>query len=128
MVADLRYGRFWLVFGWVSVTVAMILNLAPATIVEMPGWNDKVEHSLGYFLLTLWFCGIYPRKRFWVVMLAMFGMGIAVEILQGAMHLGRHADVRDLVADLGGIVPAVLLALTPMGHWPRWIEALIPRP
>jgi VanZ family protein len=105
----------------------MILSLMPMTAMEMPGWNDKVEHVLGYFLLTFWFCGIYPRRSYWKVGLAMLGMGLLVEILQGAMHLGRQADVRDLIADVIGIAPAILLSLTPLGRWPRWLEVLVAR-
>ena len=82
---------------------------------------------LGYFLLTFWFCGIYPRRSYWKVGLAMLGMGLLVEILQGAMHLGRQADVRDLIADVIGIAPAILLSLTPLGRWPRWLEVLVAR-
>ncbi|MGD9843327.1 MAG: VanZ family protein [Steroidobacteraceae bacterium] len=125
MLADLRYGRFWLVFGWVSVAAAMVLSLMPGS--DLPKWNDKLEHALGYFLLTFWFCGIYARRHHWLVGLAMLGMGALVEILQGIMHMGRQADVHDLVADIIGIAPALLLALTPLSHWPRWIEALIKR-
>ena len=35
------------------------------------------------------------------------GFGVAVEILQGVMGLGRHADPLDLVADLVGVSVAV---------------------
>ena len=127
MLNDLRFGRFWLVFGWISVAVAMYMSLAPLDELKLPNWNDKLEHAFGYFLLTFWFCGIYPRHHYWKVALAMLGMGVSVEILQGAMHVGRHADVYDLIADVIGIAPAVLLALTPLGRWPRWLEALVPR-
>ena len=127
MLSDLRYGRFWLVFGWVSVAAAMVLSLMPPAVVELPDWNDKLEHAAGYFLLTFWFCGIYPRHRYWAVGLAMLGMGILVEVLQGVMHMGRQADAKDLLADLIGIVPALLLSLTPLRYWPRWIEALVVR-
>ncbi len=128
MLPDLRYGRFWLFFGWVSVLVAMYLSLVPEDELQLlPAWNDKLEHAFGYFLLTFWFCGIYPRRQYWAVGMSMLGMGILVEILQGAMHLGRQADVHDLVADVIGILPAVLMALTPLGRWPRWVEAFIPR-
>jgi VanZ family protein len=127
MLPDLRYGRFWLIFGWVSVLAALYLSLAPITEMNLPAWNDKLEHAFGYFLLTFWFCGIYPRRQYWLVGLAMFGMGILVEVLQGAMQLGRQADVRDLIADTIGIVPAMLLSLTPLGRWPRWLEALVVR-
>ena len=127
MLQDLRFGRFWLVFGWVSVAAAMVLSLVPVTTVQLPDWNDKYEHAAGYFLLTFWFCSIYPLQRSWVVGLAMMGMGLLVEILQGLMQLGRQADAMDLVADAIGIVPALLLALTPLRRWPRWLEALVPR-
>lgn len=127
MLSDLRYARFWLVFGWVSVIVAFYYSLAPVNELKLPNWSDKTEHCLGYFLLTFWFCGIYPRRSYWKVGLAMLGMGILVEVLQYLMHMGRHADVMDVVADLAGIVPAVLLSLTPLGRWPRWLEAFLPR-
>jgi VanZ family protein len=126
MLSDLRFARFWLVFGWVSVIAAFYYSLAPVYALKLPDWNDKVEHCLGYFLLTFWFCGIYPRRSYWKVGLAMLGMGALVEILQGLMQVGRHADVMDLVADAIGIAPALLISLTPLGRWPRWIEALIP--
>lgn len=126
MVRDLRFGKFWWVFGWVSVAIALYLNLAPVTALELPDWNDKFEHCLGYFLLTFWFCSIYPRRQYWQVGMAMLGMGILVEVLQGAMQLGRHADLLDVGADIIGITPALLLALTPLSRWPYWLEALVP--
>lgn len=127
MLTELRFARFWLVFGWVSVVLAMYVSLMPVQSVSAPAWNDKLLHGLGYFLLTFWFCGIYPRSHYWKIGLAMLGMGLLVEVLQGAMQLGRHAELMDLVADIAGIVPAVLLALTPVGRWPRWIETLLVR-
>ncbi|MFT3807360.1 VanZ family protein [Arenimonas sp.] len=127
MLSGLRYGYFWWLFGWCAVAAALVLSLLPSSAPVLPHWNDKLQHALGYFLLTFWFCGIYPRQRYWLVALAMFGMGVLVEVLQGVMHLGRQAEWRDLLADAVGIVPAVLLALTPLGQWPRWIEALIRR-
>jgi VanZ family protein len=126
MLSDLRFARFWLVFGWISVIAAFYYSLAPVYDLKLPDWNDKTEHCVGYFLLTFWFCGIYPRRSYWKVGLAMLGMGALVEILQGLMRMGRHADVMDLVADAVGIAPALLLSLTPLGRWPRWIEAFIP--
>ncbi len=127
MLSDLRYGRFWLIFGWGSVLAALYLSLMPVNKLNLPDMNDKLQHAVGYFLLTFWFCGIYPRRQYWVVGLGMLGLGILVEVLQGAMNLGRQADMYDLIADLVGIVPALLLAMTPLGRWPRWLEALVVR-
>jgi hypothetical protein len=127
MNADLRFGRFWFVFGWVFVATAMVLSLIPSRTIPMPSWNDKFEHALGYLLLTLWFCGIYRRRSYGFVALWMLAMGILVELLQGMMHLGRKADIHDVYADILGIGIAVLLALTPLGRWPFWLEKLVPK-
>lgn len=127
MLQDLRFARFWLVFGWISVIAALIVCILPARMVEVPGVNDKFEHALGYVLLTLWFCGIYPRRKYWAIALGYLLFGILIELLQGAMNWGRHADIHDVYADAAGIAIGLIIALTPVGRWPKWIEALIPR-
>lgn len=123
MQTGLRYRRAWMVLGWVAVAIALALNLMPSEMTPELA-NDKFEHSSGYLALTLWFCGIYPRSRYWIVAASLLGMGILVEILQGAMHWGRHADVNDVVADAVGIGIGVVFALTIFADWPRRIEAL----
>ena len=127
MFNDLRFIRFWFVLGWVFVVAAMVLSLMPLQQVTMPSWNDKIEHAMGYFLLTLWFCGLYRRQRYWVVALWMLAMGVLVEILQGMMHLGRQAEIMDIYADILGIGIAIFLAITPLGRWPYWFEKLVPK-
>lgn len=127
MVTDLRYGRLWLVLGWIAVAAALCLSLMPSRMLEGDTLNDKFEHSAGFALLTLWFCGIYPRSRYWAIALSLLGMGIVIEILQGAMHWGRHEDIRDVWADAGGIVVGVVLSLTLLGNWAQRIEALVRR-
>lgn len=123
MSSGLRYQRMWTILGWIAVAVALVLNLMPGAVTpQMVG--DKYEHVIGYVLLTLWFCGIYPRSRYWVIAASLLGMGILVEILQGAMHWGRHADVNDVIADVTGIAIGLVLALTILAEWPRRVEAL----
>lgn len=123
MSDGLRYQRMWVVLGWVAVAVALVLNLMPGTAVPKIG-GDKYEHVAGYVLLTLWFCGLYPRSRYWIIAASLLGMGILVEILQGAMHWGRQAEVNDVIADIVGIVIGLVLALTIFAEWPRRVEAL----
>ena len=125
MQGDLRFSWMWLVLGWVFVIAAIALNLMPLQTISMPSWNDKFEHTLGYLLLTFWFCGIYQRNRYWLIASWMLGMGVLVEVLQGMMHLGRQADIYDVYADIVGISGALLLALTPLGRWPYWVEKLL---
>ncbi|MGE0113876.1 MAG: VanZ family protein [Steroidobacteraceae bacterium] len=127
MLQDLRYGRIWLVLGWIAVTIALILNLMPGYELHGINLNDKLEHVMGYVLLTLWFCGIYPRARYWAIALAFLGMGVLVEILQGVMHWGRTADIHDVYADMVGIGVGLTLAALGLYRWPRWIEAVFRR-
>ncbi len=126
MLRDLRFATWWLVGGWISIIAALTVCLLPPRYVEIPGANDKIEHITGFVLLTLWFCGIYPRSRYWLIALCYLLFGIFIELMQGAMHLGRNCDIHDVYADVAGIVIGVALALTPLDRWPRWIEAVIP--
>jgi len=126
MLRELRFPTLWLIAGWLAVIAALAVCLAPAKYVEVPNVNDKVEHAAGFALLVLWFTGIYPRSRYWLVASGFLLLGILIEILQGDMNWGRHSDVHDVYADAAGIVAGVLLALTPLARWPRWIESLIP--
>lgn len=127
VLPELRHGRFWVVFGWVAVVAALIVCTLPARYVEVPNVSDKVEHTLGYVLLTLWFCGIYPRRRYVWIVLGFVLFGAAIEVLQSAMNLGRHGDLNDMVADVAGIGIGLLLAFTPLGRWPHGIERFVDR-
>lgn len=124
---DLRFPRLWLIGGWIAVVAALIVCLVPGKYVEVANLNDKVEHAAGFGLLVLWFCGIYTQQRFWRIAIYFILFGALIELLQGAMSWGRHADIYDLCADAAGATTGVLIALSPIGNWPRWIEALIPK-
>ena len=127
MRSDLRCGRFWLVFGWLAVAAALVVNLMPARDLRAIHLNDKFEHIVGYTLLTLYFCGIYPRSRYWRIALAFAVMGVVVEVLQGAMHWGRSEDIRDFYADAVGIAVGLACALLGLRQWPRWLERTFSR-
>jgi glycopeptide antibiotics resistance protein len=51
-------------------------------------------------------------------------MGIVIEGLQGAMHLGRQADIHDVYANTIGILCGLTLALVWLGGWAMRVEAL----
>lgn len=125
MLLSLRHPRLWLVFGWILIVGAIIANLVPAH--ELPtlgGISDKTEHIVGYAVLALWFAGIYPRTRYPMIGVGLLVMGIVIEGLQGAMHLGRQADLTDVYANTIGIVCGLLLGLVWLGGWAMRVEAL----
>lgn len=129
MLLPLRFPRFWLTLGWVFVALALFFCLVPGGIPGTSRVNDKVMHITGYLALTIWFTGIYPRSRYAAIALSLLAMGILVEILQGVMHLGRQAELRDVYADAVGIAIGLAVAFAFPGGWARlvekWVEAWI---
>jgi VanZ family protein len=124
MLLPLRHPRFWLVLGWGFVALATLASLVPIQkLPTPPGLNDKLEHVVGYALLALWFAGIYPRSRYPWIAGSLLVMGLAIEWLQGAMHWGRSADFRDLIANITGIAVGLSLAWVALGGWAQRIEA-----
>jgi VanZ family protein len=129
MLLALRHPRLWLVSGWILIVVAVIVNIMPAH--DLPtfgGISDKAEHMVGYGVLALWFAGIYPRTRYPAIGVGLLAMGIVIEGLQSAMHLGRQADLRDVYANSIGIVGGLVLALIWLGGWAMRVEAWTKKP
>jgi VanZ family protein len=123
MLLPLRHPRFWLMLGWVFVVAATVASLVPVQRLPLPsGIDDKLEHVAGYGMLTLWFTGIYPRSRYVMIAIGLFLLGIAIEWAQGSMHLGRVADVRDVIANCVGIGAGLMLASVWLGGWAQRVE------
>jgi VanZ family protein len=117
-----RHPRLWLVSGWMLVVGCLYLSLVPASALPQTGVSDKVEHSLAYAVLALWFAGLYPRSRYGIIGIGLFAMGVAVEWAQGAMHMGRQSDYHDVIANTIGIVAGLGLALLWLGGWVERID------
>src|SRR5262245_22541472 len=125
MLLALRHPRLWLVSGWFLIVGATVASLVPSDkLPTMGGISDKTEHIVGYAVLALWFAGIYPRSRYPAIGVGLLVMGIVIEGLQGAMHLGRQADLMDVYANTIGIVSGLVLALIWLGGWAQRVEAL----
>ena len=123
MLLALRHPLVWLVIGWLLVALSVYASLIPPGSLPPAGVNDKVEHAVAYVLLTLWFTGIYPRSRYVVIAIGLFCLGLFIEWAQGAMSIGRQADVRDVIANSIGISVGVALALLWLGGWAQRLEA-----
>lgn len=121
-----RIVRRW----WPStLTLALVLWLTltpdPAPDVELPSWlgehADKIVHAIMFGGLTGAFIFDYKRRLpraprpldtgfTSALAIAMIVFSVFDEWLQGAMGLGRSADVWDIGADLLGIAVGLLLA------------------
>jgi VanZ family protein len=123
MLLALRHPRVWLVSGWILVVAATIASIVPAhELPKLATVSDKLDHIVGYGVLALWFAGIYPKSRYPMIGVALLVMGIVIEGLQGAMKLGRQADLQDVYANSIGIVCGLVLALAWLGGWAQRIE------
>jgi len=123
MLLALRHPRLWLVSGWILVILAIIASLVPSNdLPTLGGISDKWEHVVGYGVLTLWFAGIYPKSHYPLIGFGLLVMGIVIEGLQGAMHVGREADLRDVYANTLGVVCGLTLALAWLGGWAQRVE------
>lgn len=125
---SLRFPRLWLSLGWLAVLGAIVVCLMPIQkLPQPPNLSDKSEHFLAYLLLSTWFAGIYPRTRYWIIAIGLGVMGVLIELAQGSMSYGRHADVLDVIANCSGVLAGLLLCWVWLGGWAQWIEALFAR-
>jgi VanZ family protein len=85
---------------------------------------DKIEHVASYFLLMIWFAGLYSRRSYAVIALTLAALGAALEVVQGQLGY-RTFDLLDLLADVVGIGGAWLLAATLLEGWCYRVERFL---
>ena len=97
---------------------------------EAPAGSDKAVHLIAYAgLAFLWAFRVSASRHFrWkdagLIFLALAVFAAADELLQ--IPVGRHADVRDWVADCGGAVLGLLIFQGFYHVFPGWWELSIP--
>lgn len=122
MRLSLRHPKVWLGLGWMFIAGAVVASLVPVQQQPPTHMSDKLEHSLAYALLTVWFTGAYPRSSYARIGLAMLALGIGIEVAQGAMPFGRQMDFRDVIANSLGIIVGLVIAWIGLGGWAQRIE------
>lgn len=113
----LKYRSVWLAGGWLLVSLIVYLSLTPHPPEPLSFPNaDKLEHGFAYALLSLWFCQIYQQLRQRVVVIvALIGLGVVMEIMQGWSGY-RYFEYADMLANSLGALCGMLLARTPLGR------------
>ncbi|MDE6228943.1 MAG: hypothetical protein K2M40_04055 [Muribaculaceae bacterium] len=113
----LRLPR-WLLTAICSGLI-LYLTLVPKPLPDndIPFWEhtDKLVHAIMFgalyvcLALDLWRGQPVALRRRLVPALISIAAGGIIELLQGAMHLGRGADPLDFLADSVGVIVAMLL-------------------
>lgn len=99
--------RYLLLIFWLAVVAVGVFSLAPDTS-RMPttGW-DKSNHALAFLVLgylgSLCWPAVAPR-----VVVALAAYGAAIEVAQATLTTTHVGDWKDWVADLVGLLLAVL--------------------
>lgn len=121
----LRFPWFWSALGWLLVAAVSLGSLLPGH--KLPSFlmQDKLLHAASYCLLMIWFSGLYEHKRHLPIALLLALFGIVLDALQ-ALTLTRSFDVRDIVANLVGILVGLLLARSLLAGWCQRVERLLP--
>lgn len=99
----------------VAVTILFVLCAVPSEDLPDPGTGDRFEHMAAWFVLTVTGYLLAPN-RFLAIPAFALAYGALIELAQGSMGLGRHADPADLAADAVGVALAVAAYLAV-----RWI-------
>ena len=127
LLPTVRYPRTWFFTGLALALLVTIACLVPGRDLPALGISDKLEHAVAYLVLAFWFASVMPHWDYLFLMLALLALGGGIEIAQGLMGLGREADLKDVLADVVGIIAGVGLALTPAARWVGVLEYLLAR-
>ena len=117
------FRRPWLWAGLWSVAVGIVVagSLIPMhDMPQVPPGGDKIEHLVAYALLAAGAVQLYARRLSLLsACLALALLGIALEIAQARMGLGRAMDPRDALANAIGVLIGLATLFTP------WRDALL---
>jgi VanZ family protein len=120
-VLPLRFPWVWLTGGWLLVLGVIVGSLVPGDMLRAITISDKVMHAGTYFLLMVWFAGLYPRQRHFLIAVTLVGLGIALDVAQGGTAT-RTFDLFDIVADAVGIAIGLILSVAVLGGWCQRVE------
>lgn len=101
----LSLSRFrWLAWSW-ALFVLVIMSIPGNRIPSVPEINlDKLVHLAVFGLLFLIF--VWTGHRAWSSALGCIAFGIATEVWQHYVAIGRFGDVYDAIADILGVLIA----------------------
>lgn len=122
-MSRLRFRRFWMLLGVLLVLATLYVCLRPVSGQPPTLLNlDKLQHFTAYLVLTAWFGALLDRRRYGWMTAFMLLLGGGIEVAQGAMQLGRDAELADMLANTLGIVAGIGVSLAGRDSWLARIE------
>ncbi len=101
---------------WVlAISAVVIGSLMPSQDLPSVGVDDKLQHFVGYTVLSAGAVQLFARRLSWgFVCVLLVLMGIGLEVLQAEMGLGRMLDRNDALANTIGVLIGLATAFTPL--------------
>ena len=121
----LRHPILWLLPGWGLLLLVATGSVIPGGVV-VSGFSaaDKIVHAFSYFVLMVWFSGMYARRRHPAIALTLIVFGIVLEFVQARLPY-RLFDPLDLLANAAGILLGLGLSLLVLGGWCQRVERVL---
>lgn len=101
---------------WISlVTIGSLMPIDGPDIESFINY-DKVVHVIFYLVMTYLLLKSISRNGSYIILIAIVicsGYGILMEVLQGALDLGRYFDYYDIIANIiGSLIGALIYRFT----------------
>ncbi len=94
---------------WLLLAIILAISIMPAAEAPTVFANDKLNHGLAFFTLSLMARLIWPHRHAMLLFVLLMAFGGGIELLQWAMGFGRDADWMDFAADVVAIVLGLLI-------------------
>lgn len=123
----LKLRWLWLTIGYALLAFIIAVSIDPAPVHVDLGfdWQDKLLHTLAYFVLMFWFVQIYHKLRTLLLFALLFVVvGVTTEVIQ-AYTPSRFFEYADMAANTLGVVIAYLLSKTMLRSLLSRFEALL---
>lgn len=119
---------------WLAAWAAMIAAVAAGSLLpagELPpvpfSGFDKVQHLLGYFVLSGYAVMLFARMRTQALCAAaLVALGIGLEIAQAALTNSREADPADAFFNALGVLGGLAIAATPLSELLQRLDSFEP--
>ena len=89
---------------WLLLAIILFISLLPAAEAPTVFANDKLNHGLAFFTLSMMARLLWARTHAAILFILLVAFGGAIELLQLAMGFGRDADWIDFAADILAIL------------------------
>jgi VanZ family protein len=120
---DFRRPRLWLGLWCAMIAAVIVLSLTPPPPMAVPRGFDKLEHLLGYLLLSAGAVLLFARRRtqLWAGV-GLAAMGVVLEVAQALLTQTRAAEPADALANASGVALGLVLSFLPLANALRWLD------